>query len=43
MTMLMTVGNQLVTYNTVRKVSKLMRMLVDLCLTLVDVALRDDE
>ena len=43
MTTHMIVGNQLVIYNIVRRVSKHTRMLVDYCLTLVDEVQRDDE
>ena len=43
MTMHMIVGNQLVIYNIVRRVSKHTRMLIDYCLTLVDEVQRDDE
>ena len=43
MTMHMIVGNQLVIYNIVRRVSRHTRMLVDYCLPLVDEVQRDDE
>ena len=43
MTMLMIVGNQYVIYNTAKRVSRHTKMLVDLCLTLVDVVQRDNE
>ena len=43
MTMHMIVGNQLITYSIVRRVSRRMRMLVHYCLTLVGEIQRDDE
>ena len=43
MTMHMIVGNQYVTCSIVRTISRHMRMLVDLCLTFVDVEQRGDE
>ena len=43
MTTCMIVGNQSTTYDIVRRVSRHMRMLVDLCLTLVDAEQRGDE
>ena len=43
MTTHMIVGNQLVIYSIVRRVSRHTRMLIDYCLTLVDEVQRDDE
>ena len=43
MTTPMIVGNQYAICSTAKRVSRHMRMLIDLCLTLVDVAQKDGE